>query len=147
MPTVRRARCHHSGIRDVDVDHRRKQRSRIWRRAWHAGLFACWQSLRPSYLRMLAEIVRFHRAAKRLLRNGADDDLETLGSFLDRHGFSAFFVDHFITPLVAGVWSCGGGDALRYPARYLFVFLANHGMLSVFGSPTWRTVSGARQPT
>ncbi len=106
------------------------------------GIFASWQCLRPSYLHMLAEIVRFHRAATRLLRQGADDDLETLGSFLDRHGFSAYFVDHFVTPLVAGVWSCGGGDALRYPARYLFVFLANHGMLSVFGSPRWRTVSG-----
>ncbi|BCO37912.1 tRNA 5-methylaminomethyl-2-thiouridine biosynthesis bifunctional protein MnmC [Mycobacterium heckeshornense] len=106
------------------------------------GIFASWQCLRPSYLHMLAEIVRFHRAATRLLRQGADDDLETLGSFLDRHGFSGYFVDHFVTPLVAGVWSCGGGDALRYPARYLFVFLANHGMLSVFGSPRWRTVSG-----
>ena len=32
--------------------------------------------------------------------------------------------------------------ALRYPAGYLFAFLANHGMLSVSGSPPWRTVSG-----
>ena len=31
---------------------------------------------------------------------------------------------------------------MRYPARYLFVFLEHHGMLSVFGSPTWRTVVG-----
>ena len=31
---------------------------------------------------------------------------------------------------------------MRYPARYLFVFLEHHGMLSVFGSPTWRTVTG-----
>jgi predicted NAD/FAD-binding protein len=106
------------------------------------GLFASWQSLRPSYLGMLAEIIRFHRVAARLLRDSAGEDLETLGGFLNRHGFSAHFVDRFITPLVAGVWSCGGNDALRYPARYLFVFLANHGMLSVFGSPKWRTVSG-----
>jgi predicted NAD/FAD-binding protein len=40
------------------------------------------------------------------------------------------------------VWSCNSSDALRYPARYLFVFLDHHGMLSVFGSPTWRTVTG-----
>jgi predicted NAD/FAD-binding protein len=93
---------------------------------------------------MLAEIVRFHRAASRLLGQdaGADDNLETLEAFLNRHRFSSYFVDYFITPLVAAVWSCGGDDALRYPARYLFVFLAHHGMLSVFGSPTWRTVTG-----
>src|SRR4029077_7490703 len=34
------------------------------------------------------------------------------------------------------------GEAPRYPARYLFLFLEHHGMLSVFGSPTWRTVVG-----
>ncbi len=108
------------------------------------GLFACRQSLRPRYLRMLAEIVRFHRAAIRLLTDGPGiaDDLETLEAFLNRHRFSSYFVDYFITPLIAAVWSCAGADALRYPARYLFVFLDHHGMLSVFGAPTWRTVTG-----
>jgi uncharacterized protein len=106
------------------------------------GLFASWHSVRPCYLLMLAEIVRFHRAASVLLSDGDDDNLETLNGFLHRHRFSAFFIEHFITPLVAAVWSCGRSDALRYPARYLFVFLDHHGMLSVFGSPTWRTVIG-----
>jgi uncharacterized protein len=106
------------------------------------GLFACRQSLRPRYLLMLAEITRFHRAATRLLRDDAANNLETLETFLNRHRFSSYFIDYFITPLVAAVWSCAGEDALRYPARYLFVFLDHHGMLSVFGSPTWRTVTG-----
>jgi predicted NAD/FAD-binding protein len=106
------------------------------------GLFASWHSARPRYLLMLAEIIRFHRAASRLLSDGGDDNLETLSAFLRRHRFSVFFVEHFITPLVAAVWSCGSSDALRYPARYLFVFLDHHGMLSVFGSPTWRTMVG-----
>jgi predicted NAD/FAD-binding protein len=47
-----------------------------------------------------------------------------------------------MTPLVAAVWSSRPGDAMRYPARYLFAFLEHHGMLSVFGSPTWRTIVG-----
>ncbi len=45
-------------------------------------------------------------------------------------------------PLVAAVWSCDPEVALDYPARYLFEFLAHHGMLSVTGSPQWRTVVG-----
>jgi predicted NAD/FAD-binding protein len=109
------------------------------------GLFACRRSLRPRYLLMLVEIVRFHRAATRLLRTDGpegEDDLETLEAFLNRHQFSSYFIDYFITPLVAAVWSCAADNALRYPARYLFVFLDHHGMLSVFGSPTWRTVTG-----
>ncbi|MDT5139802.1 MAG: uncharacterized protein QOD58_4064 [Mycobacterium sp.] len=106
------------------------------------GLFACRQSLRPRYLLMLAEIVRFHRAASRLLREPDGEPPETLEGFLKRHRFSSYFVDYFMTPLVAAVWSCSGDDALRFPARYLFVFLDHHGMLSVFDSPTWRTVTG-----
>lgn len=106
------------------------------------GLFASRHSAQPRYLRMLAEIKRFHRAARRVLSEDDADDLETMDAFLRRHRFSAFFVAHFITPLVAAVWSCSSSDALRYPARYLFVFLDHHGMLSVFGSPTWRTMTG-----
>jgi len=106
------------------------------------GLFASWHSARPNYLRMLSEIRRFHRAARRVLSDGDADNMETLDEFLRRHRFSPFFVTHFMTPLVAAVWSCSSSDALRYPAQYLFVFLDHHGMLSVFDSPTWRTIAG-----
>ena len=44
--------------------------------------------------------------------------------------------------LVACVWSCDPAVALEYPARYLFAFLQHHGMLQIFGSPQWRTVTG-----
>ncbi|OBF29674.1 FAD-dependent oxidoreductase [Mycobacterium sp. ACS4331] len=97
--------------------------------------------VRWRYLAMLAEVKRFHRAASALLHEDVDSDL-TLRAFLDQHGFSAFFTEYFMTPLVAAVWSCAPDSALDYPARYLFVFLEHHGMLTVFGSPTWRTVVG-----
>jgi predicted NAD/FAD-binding protein len=105
------------------------------------GLFPSWTNLaRPRYLRMLAEITRFHRAAAALLASTASTD--TLRDFLTRHAFSPYFVEHFMTPLVAAVWSCPPATTLDYPARYLFVFLEHHGMLTVFDSPTWRTVVG-----
>ncbi|WP_445169304.1 NAD(P)/FAD-dependent oxidoreductase [Mycolicibacterium sp. Dal123E01] len=107
------------------------------------GLFPSLSLLaRPQYLRMLVEVTRFHRAATRLLDSEPTGNLETLGSFLSRHTFSPFFVTHFMTPLVAAVWSCAPGAAMDYPARYLFGFLQHHGMLSVSGSPKWRTVQG-----
>lgn len=96
---------------------------------------------RPKYLAMLGEVKRFHRKATALLRS-EDDSTATVGQFLDQHGFSPYFAEHFMTPLVAAVWSCAPGVALDYPARYLFIFLEHHGMLTVFGSPTWRTVVG-----
>jgi len=94
------------------------------------------------YARMLAEIPGFHARARDLLgSDGHDDDL-TLGQFLDAGGFSPYFRTHFALPLVAAVWSCPADTALEYPARYLFTFLANHGMLSISGSPPWHTVAG-----
>lgn len=108
---------------------------------------------RPGFLRMLAEIPRFHRQARRLLGRegregergegvGPGETSVTLGDFLDRGGYSSYFIAHFMIPLVSAVWSCDSVTALRYPARYLFRFLDHHGLLSVGGSPVWRTVTG-----
>ncbi|MFC9681535.1 NAD(P)/FAD-dependent oxidoreductase [Streptomyces sp. NPDC056948] len=107
-----------------------------------AGLFARpSNALRGAYLRMLREIPAFHRSARRLLARGTEQDL-TLGEFLDAEGFSPYFRTHFMTPVVSAVWSCDAATAQRCPAAYLFRFLEQHGLLSVSGSPTWRTVTG-----
>ena len=106
------------------------------------GLFAQRRSLRrPAYLRMLREVTRFHRAARGLLAEPEGSDL-TLDAFLARGGYSSYFRQHFMTPVVSCVWSCSPATAGQYPARYLFQFLANHGMLAVTGSPQWKTVVG-----
>ncbi|MEV0945023.1 FAD-dependent oxidoreductase [Rhodococcus sp. NPDC049939] len=109
------------------------------------GLFPTAANLtRPRYWRMLAEILRFHRRARSLLDTptSSSDAHESLEHFLTRSGFDQYFLDHFMTPLVAAVWSCDPATASRHPARYLFTFLDHHGMLTVFGSPTWKTVVG-----
>jgi len=89
---------------------------------------------------LLQDVPRFHRAARDVLASG--DRETTWGGFLADHGFSPYFVGHFAGPLVACVWSAGQRVALDYPAHHLFAFLDNHGMLSVTGSPTWRTIVG-----
>jgi predicted NAD/FAD-binding protein len=94
----------------------------------------------PRYLKMLVEVVRFHRRARAVLA-GSDDTL-TLAQFLREGRFSTYFEAHFMTPMVAAVWSCAPTQAGDYPARYLFSFLQNHGMLSVTGAPVWQTVVG-----
>ncbi|MER6362802.1 FAD-dependent oxidoreductase [Kitasatospora sp. NPDC001527] len=106
------------------------------------GLFAGTDALvRGRYLWMLTEVPRFHRLARRLLADPSAGD-PGLREFLTAGGFSPYFVSHFMTPVVSAVWSCAPDLAGDYPARYLFTFLDNHGMLSLTGSPTWRTVVG-----
>ena len=112
------------------------------------GLFAQRRNaVRPSYLSMLRQVVRFHREANALLDSDSTVDPTggdewTLGDFLRAGRYSEYFVDHFALPLVSAVWSSDRDSSRRYPARYLFEFLRHHGMLSVQGSPTWRTVVG-----
>jgi predicted NAD/FAD-binding protein len=99
------------------------------------------QLLKPRFDWMLLEILRFHRQARSVLASTEDAGI-TMGEFVRRGRYSRYFTAHFVVPLIAAVWSCDADTALCYPARYLFVFLDNHGMLSVGGSPKWRTVSG-----
>ena len=99
--------------------------------------------IRTAYLRMLTEVRRFHRLARQWLDAPAGAAAEpTLDDFLRRGRFTSYFVNHFMVPVVSAVWSTAPEAALGYPARYLFTFLANHGMLSVQGSHQWYTVEG-----
>jgi predicted NAD/FAD-binding protein len=105
------------------------------------GVFAQPSSLTsPAFLGLLAQVRRFHRHARNFIDLG--NDAISLKEFLARGGYSDYFSQHFVVPLVSCVWSVAPGAALQYPARYLFAFLENHGLLSVSGSPTWRTVVG-----
>jgi uncharacterized protein len=96
----------------------------------------------PRFLSMLLQVKRFHRRATAFLRAAAEDGLTTYGEFLQREGFSDHFIAHYAVPVVSCVWSAGRETSLRYPARYLFRFLDQHGMLRVSGSPRWYTVAG-----
>ena len=95
---------------------------------------------RPRYVRLLREIVRFYRDAHALL--ASDEHEITIREFLALGGYSDYFSTHFITPVIAAVWSTAPTRAGDYPARYLFTFLENHGALAVKGSPVWYTVVG-----
>ncbi|MEU2117009.1 FAD-dependent oxidoreductase [Streptomyces sp. NPDC016459] len=106
-----------------------------------AGLLPGRAALRARYLRLLAEVPAFHRGARRLLAQRPSSTV-TLGEFLREGRFSSYFVSHFALPLVSAVWSCPARTALSYPAVYLFTFLRHHGLLSVTGSPQWKTVTG-----
>jgi uncharacterized protein len=96
---------------------------------------------RPRYLRMLAEVRRFHRHARGVLRDPAADRL-TLDGFLHQGGYSPYFRDHFLLPLTGAIWSSSATTMRDFPARYLIRFFANHGMLTVKHAPRWKTVRG-----
>ena len=105
------------------------------------GLFAQRGNLvRPRFIGMLAEILRFHRQAPALLAD--DRDETTLGEYLDAHGFRGRFVHDYLVPMGAAIWSTEPARMFAFPARFFVRFLHNHGMLNVNDRPVWRVIRG-----
>ena len=97
--------------------------------------------LDPTFWRLLLSVRRFQKLALALLAEDCSSSL-TYGEFLELHGFSDHFVQHYALPVVACVWSTGQRDALEYPAAYLFAFLSHHGFLASGDAPQWYVVEG-----
>lgn len=99
--------------------------------------------LRPSFYRMIRDILRFNRESLALLDQ--PEPGPSLGLYLEAQGYSREFIDHYIVPMGAAIWSAGHDTMWRFPARYLVQFFNNHGMLSVDERPTWRIIKGGSQ--
>ena len=107
-----------------------------------ATLFAQKRNLfRPRFWRMLAEILRFNRDALLALRRGIEDTV-TVAEYVEKNRHSKAFVEQYLVPLGASLWSCDPHGFLRFPIRFVIEFLSNHAMLQVEGRPAWRTVVG-----
>ncbi len=105
------------------------------------ALFAQRRNLvRPRFLRMIRDIVRFYRDARSLLLE-PDYDL-TLGEYLARKRYSREFVDWHIYPLGAAIWSMGRQGIEQFPAAFFAEFFANHGFLNLGTRPQWRVLRG-----
>jgi len=112
--------------------------------------------LRPRFLRMVTDIVRFNRLGKHLLDTDLDTDkvkvkvntgdMElTLGDFLARHRFGVGFQEDYLLPMAAAIWSCPLATMRDFPVRPFLRFFRNHGLLDLADRPQWRTVCGGSQ--
>ena len=109
------------------------------------GLFAQRRNLlRPAFLGMLADILRFNRDARRLLGQ-PQSDTGTLGDYLRRGGFGTAFRDHYILPMAAAIWSCPTSTMLEFPLASFLRFFHNHGLIDLAGRPQWRTLCNGSQ--
>ncbi|MAT03530.1 MAG: hypothetical protein CL424_00565, partial [Acidimicrobiaceae bacterium] len=99
--------------------------------------------VRPAMWRLLRDVPRFYKAARALLDDtSSESDELSLAEFLEREGYSREFVDLHLIPMGAAVWSADPSSFADFPARTLFRFLDNHGLLSVGDRPQWRAVAG-----
>lgn len=95
--------------------------------------------LRPSFHRIIRDILRFNRNAIQVF-----DFIEeiSLGDYLSRERYSRPFIDNYLIPMGAAIWSTDPARMLSFPARFFVRFFHNHGMLSVDKRPQWRAIRG-----
>lgn len=98
--------------------------------------------LRPTFHKMLADIIRFNARAERFLQDDDPSDALTIGEFLDRGRYGNAFCDRYLLPMSAAIWSASLNGMRSFPARSFLRFFKNHGLLSLNDRPAWRTVSG-----
>lgn len=96
--------------------------------------------IRWDHWRMFYEILVFNQIAPRD-RNEHSNDW-TLGEYLDKKHYSESFVQDHLIPMVSAIWSVSLETALDFPFHYVIDFFENHGLLSLWDRPQWRTVVG-----
>ena len=96
--------------------------------------------LKPSFLIMLKDVLRFNRiAVKELLTL---DQSTTISDFLKKHNFSSHFIENYIIPMGAAIWSTAAEKTTEMPAAFYIRFFKNHGLLQVFNRPQWFVIKG-----
>lgn len=105
------------------------------------GLFAQRRNiLRPSFLRMLHDILMFNREGARDLERVPRD--QTVGDYLRERNYSRQFSDRYLLPMGAAIWSCPCANFADFPIHFILEFYVNHGLLSIRDRPTWRVIEG-----
>jgi uncharacterized protein len=103
------------------------------------GLFAQKRNLiRPTFYKMILDIMRFNRGAKTLLNAPSD---MSMGEYLDKYNFSGPMVEDYLLPMAGAIWSSEPSLIREFPARQFGQFFMNHGLMQIKGRPQWRTVS------
>jgi predicted NAD/FAD-binding protein len=99
--------------------------------------------LRPRFLGMLAQILRFNKLCTAIAEDGDEASMaDPIGDFLLRHRFGEAFRDWYLLPMLGCIWSCPTDQMLRFPVATMIRFCHNHGLIQVSGRPQWHTVTG-----
>ena len=97
--------------------------------------------LKPSFWFMVKDILRFNKQTVEMLASNSIPENQSLADFVDEHGYSDNFVNHYLVPMGAAIWSASVEVMMDFPMQFFLKFFNNHGMLSVDERPQWRVIS------
>ena len=105
------------------------------------GLFAQRLNLlKPSFLLMVKDILRFNRNTKSFLRDSKKE--YTFGEFLSRGKYSSSLKNNYALPMASAIWSAKSKVIENANFRFFAQFFENHGMLNINDRPQWRVIKG-----
>ena len=105
------------------------------------ALFAQRRNLfRPSFYIMIKDILRFNRVAKSDLEGLVES--MTIKEFLKQNKFSKYFIENYIIPMGAAIWSTAAEKTIEMPALFYIRFFQNHGLLQINNRPQWWVIKG-----
>lgn len=112
-----------------------------WSGATLSSLFAQKRNIVSlSFMSMLREILRFNKICVADRNSGYTDGL-SIGSYLKKREFSVRFVDDYLIPMGAAIWSTPRVKMLDFPSDAFITFFENHRLIHA-ERPKWRTVTG-----
>ncbi len=94
---------------------------------------------KPGFYGMIRDILRFNKQSLALLESNSEIKL---GDYLAQNHYKPAFINNYILPMGAAIWSTDAAQMLDFPARFLVRFFHHHGMLTVNNRPQWRTITG-----
>ena len=110
------------------------------------SLFAQRRNLfKPSFWFMIKDILRFNKQTVEMVQSDSIPEGQTLGEFVKQHNYGDHFVNHYVVPMGAAIWSASVDVMMEFPLKFFLKFFNNHGMLSVDNRPEWRVISGGSQ--
>ncbi len=105
------------------------------------SLFAQRRNLfKPSFYRIIKDILRFNAEAPRLLECPASTI--SLGDYLEHEAYSQMFIDQYIIPMGSAIWSSSYNQMMSFPAQFFIRFFLNHGLLNINDRPAWYVIQG-----
>ena len=95
---------------------------------------------KPSFLIMLKNILRFNKKAANQI-----DEINpsmSLGDFLVHYKYSPYFINNYILPIGAAIWSTKVSSMLEMPALFFINFFKNHSLLQIKNRAQWYVIKG-----
>jgi predicted NAD/FAD-binding protein len=98
--------------------------------------------LSPNFYRLVLDILKFNKVCKQAIESNMDTNDVTLLQFIKQHKLSEQFVQNYILPMCAAIWSTSLEASANFPLSFFLKFFNNHGLLNVTNRPQWYTLIG-----